>query len=326
MNLKITIDKNACFYYWIQIISSWDSYQAGLEIYYDNWRDGFKPSDKQKHALDNIKNILHAARKPRLILSELYSNNINSVESKKIIKQSEQLESTFDNIWKEILPNLKLWSDFLKSVDFAHFEHSMKKIAGFLDSDFDLDGFHILYLLQNIPLAGPAGHAIKGTDFILFCPPVRKNKEQERDVISVIVHEYIHLIEFGSKTSRVLFEKSIDKYIISKDISSPSGYSWMAIYQEVLVACFANTITGGYMRPEIYNRPLPTIGEMQEGFNTILKENRYNTNHIINWAALNILPDVNERIEKGLKINQEITDKIGRIFSDFYLTYYNKDL
>lgn len=318
MNLEITIDKKTCFYYWVQLVSGWDSYPAGLATYYNSWRNRFEPSDKQKNALNNIKNILKAAKNPRLILSELYSNSVNSTESKKIIKQSEQLEVFFENIWEETLPNLKLWSNFLKSADFTCFKYPMKKIANFLDSDFDLSSAYTLYLLQNMPLNGPVGHAIKGTDFILFCPPVRENKEIERDVISVIVHEYIHLIEFKSKTSRLLFEKSINKYIISKNIPSPNGYSWTAMYFEVLVACFANTITGGYLRPEIYSKPMPTIVEMQGGFNRIVKEKRYNTDHIINWAALNILPDVIECIEKGLKINQKIIDKVSRVFLDSF--------
>lgn len=310
------IDKNTCFYYWVQMVSGWDSYPAGLGPYYNNWRDRFRPSDKQEHALNNIKNILQAAKKPRLILSELYSNSASSTESKEIIEQSKQLEAFFENIWKEILPNLKLWSNFLKSANLTCFKHPMKKIADFLDSDFDLNSEYTLYLLQNIPFNGPVGHAIKGADFILFCPPVRENKEIENDVISVIVHEYIHLIEFKSKTSRVLFEKSINKYITPKEIPSPNGYSWTAMYFEVLVACFANTITGGYLRPEIYGKPVPTIVNMQGGFNRIVKENRHNTNHIINWAALNILPDVSKCIEKGLKINQKIIDKVSHIFLD----------
>jgi hypothetical protein len=61
---------------------------------------------------------------------------------------------------------------------------------------------------------------------------------------------------------------------------------------------------------------------MQGGFNRIVKENRYSTDHIINWAALNILSDVNKYIEKGIKIDQEIVDKVGKVFSNFYLTYY----
>ena len=91
-------------------------------------------------------------------------------------------------------------------------------------------------------------------------------------------------------------------------------------YVEVLVYCFDSTITGVYLRQEIYQKPRPTVNEMKDGFYRLVKQNRHNTNHIINWAAINILSDVEEYIENGKKIDQNITDKISKVFLEFYLT------
>ena len=168
-----------------------------------------------------------------------------------------------------------------------------------------------------MPFNGAIGHAINNTRFILICPPVSERPNAINGTISTIAHEYTHAIEFKSKVSRRLFKKSYDKYIGKNNIPEPDGYSWKMMYVEAIINCFANKITGGYLSPETYQKPRPTIDEMEDGFRRIVKEKRYKTNHIINWAALNILQDVEEHIEKGLKIDQNIADKLSKIYLKF---------
>lgn len=320
MNLDIIIDKNTCFYYWVQVISNWDPYPIDSKAYryYQNGRKLL--SNEQKSALNSIKDILQGSEESRWILAELYSGDIKRSESKEIAVQSEQLKEVFEAIWRESLPHLEVWLNSLKSTDLTRFNDPMGKIVDFLDSDFNLQDLYTLYLLQNQPFSGVVGHAINNTRFILICHSGSERPDIINNTISTIAHEYIHAIEFKSKISRTIIKNSYDKYIGKKNIPSPDGYSWKMMYVETLVNCFANKTTGGYLRPETYQKPRPTIDEMEDGFRRIVKEKRYNTNHIISWAALNILPDVEKHIEKGLKIDRQIADKLSKIFLKFYLT------
>lgn len=323
MNLEIIIDKNTCFYYWVQLISNWDPYPIDPKSY-NYYLYKIKLSKVQNIAINKIKDILQNDEKSRLTLAQLYLNKIENDEAKEIAKQSEILKEVFESVWQESLPNLEKWRESLKSVDFNRFYESMGKIINFLDSDFDLKELYTLYLIQNAPLAGVIGHAINGTNFILVRPPSNQQVGLNNNIISIITHEYIHLIEHKSKISRTILKNSYDKYITTNNISSPKGYTWRSMYVESLVYCFADNVIGGYLRPETYNKPRPTINEMKDSIWKVLDKNKHNTRYVISWAALNILPDVEEYIEKGLKIDQKIADKLSKIFLEFYFTQMNK--
>lgn len=320
MNLDITIDKSTGFYYWIQSISKWDSSEVNADVgnYYQDVYTSL--SNEQRFVLNKIKDILQNSEEPRWILAELYTGSFKSNESMEIVVKSKQLKKVFEEVWQKSLPHLETSLVTLQGEDFTRFDEPMKKIIDFLDADFNPQDLYTLYLLQNPLLGDAVGHAINNTQFILVRPSGDEHQSKINNTISTIAHEYIHAIEFKSKTSRELFKRSYDKYINIENIPDPDRYSWKMMYVEVLAYCFASKTIGGYLRPEIYQKPRPIVDEMQDGFWRLVKDGRHNTNHVINWAALNILPDVEEYIRNGRKIDQKITDKISKIFLEFYLT------
>lgn len=320
MNLEILIDKNTCFYYWIQVVSGWDPHAIDAKTYSYFKSALGKLTSTEESSLSDIKSILEKSEEARWILADLYNVDFSRKESKKISQLSEQFRNKFEAIWQDNSSNLEIWLTSLRLEDFRRFNEPMKKIVDFLDADFDLYDTHKVYLLQNSELGGAGGHAINKTQFLLLRPPGSKQTHKINNVISIIAHEYIHAIEFKSRISRDLFQKSYDTYIGTSNVQAPEGYIWKMMYIEALVFCFASTITGGYLRQEIYQKPRPTIDEMREGFRKLVEENRHNTNHIINWAALNVLSDVEEYIENGREIDQKIVDKMSRVFLEFYLT------
>lgn len=320
MNLEIVIDKNTCFYYWIQVISGWDAHAIDSKTY--NYFESAisELTEPEESSLSEIKRILEKSEEARWILADLYNADLSRKESKKIVQLSEQFKDRFEAIWQDNSSNLESWLALIVLEDFRRFNEPMKKIVDFLDADFDLYSKYEVYLLQNSELGGAGGHTINNTQFLLLRPPGYKQTHKTNNLVAVIAHEYIHAIEFKSKISRGLFKKSYDTHIDASNIKAPEGYTWKMMYVEVLVYCFASTITGGYLRQEIYQKPRPTVNEMKDGFYRLVKQNRHNTNHIINWAAINILSDVEEYIENGKKIDQNITDKISKVFLEFYLT------
>lgn len=318
MNLDIQVNKNACFYYWILILSGWDA------DYIDNHTYRHYATDRvlSEHLaeLADIKGILQRSENPRGVLAELYSSKISSDEAKTIAKISKALETTFEDVWKECSPHLRKWQDTLRLTDFSNINVRMQEIANFLNSDSKLNSPYVLYLIQNTPGYTPGGLTINNTDFMLVMPADIKQKNSINNLISVITHEYIHYIERGSRNSRELFKKSYDKHIKTNNLPAPNRFKWKMMYVEVIVYCFSSKRIGGYLRPEIYHAPRPTVSIMKNSFDERFKAGNFQTEEVINWAALNILPDVEEYIKCGRTIDQHIADKIGKILSEFYLT------
>lgn len=320
MNLEFSVDKNTRFYYWLQTISNWNPYLSGIKISVQHQNIPDQMSNKQRGALNRIADILKAANEPIGILSELYSNNINSVEAKEISAQSEQLAILFDPIWESSQQYLKEWLELLSSTDFTHLNESLKKISNFFESRINLNELFTVYLIHNKSDTQAAGHYISETNFILLRPPIGKSKSEFNSVIYTLLHEYIHAIEFKSTISRNMFKNSYEKYINANDIPAPEGYTWKSMYTEAIAHCFSSKTIGGYLGPEITNEPNSSFDDLKKRFSKVMSKEKYNTIDVINWAALNILSDVTKCIENKLPINQQIADKIGRIFMEFYLT------
>lgn len=316
MNLDVTINKTTCFYYWVQVISNWDSPSIDRETYQyytNNLSEDYQPT------LEKIRTILQAAEEPRWALAELYSENASLREAKEIEALAKPLEVAFEPVWEESLPHLKKWETSLSSTDFTQFIKPMQEIRNFLDSRLNLQNTQVLYLVQNPPGHRATGLAISETNFILIRPPTTGKQIESKNIQSVIAHEYIHAIERESIT-RELFKKSFDKYIRTSNIPSPGGYTWKMMFVETIVYCFASTVIRGYLSQNTYSKPRPTITEMEDGFQRLLQRGDPTTVDVINWVALNILSEVEEYIEEGKKIDQRIADKIGEQFLKFYLT------
>lgn len=314
MNLDITISKTACFYYWVQVIANWDSFSIDQETYRyytDNLPEGYLLT------LEKIKKILQAAEEPRWVLAGLYSENADLREAKEIEALARPLEAAFEPIWEENLSHLREWEANLLSTDFTQFIKPMRETRDFLGSSFNLQSTQTLYLVQNPPGHKATGLAINETTFILIRPPRTGRPIESKNILSVIAHEYIHAIERESIT-RELFKKSFNKYIKANNIPSPDGYTWKMMFVETIVYCFASTVIRGYLSPEIYKRPRPTTSEMEEGFYRLTGANNHTALDVINWAALNILPEIEEYINHGKRIDPYITDMVAKVFLEFY--------
>ena len=131
---------------------------------------------------------------------------------------------------------------------------------------------------------------------------------------STIIHEYIHLLEFNSDLTEELFKKSYSQHIQPHRQNAPNGYTWKMVYEETLVSCFANNITGGFFKPETYGKPRPSVEEMKDGFTRLIKTKKYTTNHLINWVSLSLLPDVEIYLQTGKVIDQDFVSKMSKLF------------
>lgn len=265
-------------------------------------------------ALDQIRRILQGAANPRWLLAELYSGDVRSQEAREIVKQARPLRGEFDPIWKMGLRRLEETASNLFTTDFTQFTQPMQRIVHFLDADFDVRARRIVYLLPN-PLQHKAvGHTINETQFMLVRPSGDASLTALQDTVATIAHEYGHMIEHSSRISREILKESYKKYIGDKNITSPNGYTWRDVYVETLIYSLASKTIGGFLSPEIYQKPATDISLVRNNFQKLVAQNKYTTYQLMNWVALNILPDVEEYIKWNKLFDERIVDRMSGIF------------
>lgn len=318
LHYSIDVNKNTCFYYWVQAVSGWDPVTSKSENY-NYYIDQLKGLDtKQEQNLKSIQNILEKSNNPRQLLAELYLEDIVSNEAKEIAELARSLANYFEETWDDSKDNLLEWQQELTKIDFQAHTEELSKIVHFLDSNFDLNSELKVFIIQNPPNRLSSGHMIKRSDFILLHPPTRPYAKNIEHIATALLHEYIHAIEFSSNSTRELFKNSFNKHILHSGVVKPAGITWNMFYAEIIVYCFANNITGGYLKPEIYKEPRPSVEEMQDSFWRLVKSGKHNDNHIISWIALNILNDVESYIQEGKVIDETSADKISLLILEFY--------
>ena len=323
MDVVFSVDKQAAFYYWLQIVAGWDdssAVDAKSAAYYTGQIHSML-SQEQRKALHDVKCILQHNANPRQLLAELYAGNIRSHDAQTIAERALSCMPLFEAfVWRDAQKTMLRWRDLLQAYDFARTNELLMNIKTFLASTFDLHTTLTVYILPNIPDTGVIGHRISGTDFILLRPYIEYRQSAIANVVTVVLHEYIHAIESGSTHSRALMKQSYEICIAANHIRPPHGFTWKNMYIEALVYCFANNITGGYARTVVSGKPLPRIEEFQRGFHRLRAKGAATTNDVIAWAGLCITDMVAQYIDEGKVIDVAVVDRISGIYKDMYLT------
>lgn len=321
MDVVFSVDKQAAFYYWLQIVAGWDDSSAvdAKSLAYYTGQIHSVLSQEQRKALHDVKCILQHNSNPRQLLAELYAGNVRSHDAQTIAERTLSCLPLFEAfVWRDAQKTMLRWRDLLQAYDFARTNELLMNIKTFLASTFDLHTTLTVYILPNIPDTGVIGHRISGTDFILLRPYIKYRQSAIANVVTVVLHEYIHAIESGSTHSRALMKQSYEICIAANHIRPPHGFTWKNMYIEALVYCFANNITGGYARTVVSGKPLPRIEEFQRGFHRLRAKGAATTNDVIAWAGLCITDMVAQYIDEGKVIDAEIVDHIGCVYQDIY--------
>ena len=321
MDVVFSVDKQAAFYYWLQIVAGWDDSSAvdAKSLAYYTGQIHSMLSQEQRKALHDVKYILQHNANPRQLLAELYAGNIRSHDALTIAERALSCMPLFEAfVWRDTQKTMLRWRDLLQAYDFARTNELLMNIKTFLASTFDLHTTLTVYILPNIPDAGVIGHRISGTNFILLRPYIEYRRSAIANVVTVVLYEYIHAIESCSTHSRALMKQSYETCIAASHIRPPHGFTWKNMYIEALVYCFANNITGGYARTVVSSKPLPRIEEFQRGFHRLRSKGTATTNDVVAWAGLCITDMVVQYIDGGKVIDAEIVDHIGGVYQDMY--------
>ena len=321
MAIVFSVDEQAAFYYWLQIVARWDDSSAidAKSLTYYTGQIHSVLSQEQRKALHDVKYILQHNANPRQLLAELYAGNIRSHDARTIAERALSCMPLFEAfVWRDAQKTVLRWRDLLQAYDFARTNELLMDIKAFLASTFDLHTTLTVYILPNIPDTGVIGHRISGTNFILLRPYVEYRRSALANVATVVLHEYIHAIESCSTHSRALMKQSYETCIAASHIRPPYGFTWKSMYIEALVYCFANNITGGYARTVVSGKPLPRIEEFQRGFHRLRSKGTATTNDVIAWAGLCITDIAAQYIDEGKVIDTKIVNCIGRVYQDMY--------
>jgi len=318
MKFEFIMSKEACFYYWVQAISGWNIYFPEEKSYEYFKRTSGAFSDEQKASLEKIAGTLVLSSKPRLVLAELYSNQVNGDDAKLIYNNAAILKSNFESIWPKIEADLLLARNRLENINFTQFTISLQQIAAFLGATFNEGKSVKVYLLQNAPEAPPIGHKIECTDFILLHPEMRSTVDKDNATVGTLLHELIHSIEFGSELANGLTRRAYSEVIEPLNKSHPKGMTWRMVYAEVIVYCFMNNITGGYLRPEVFDKPRPKAEDMKKEFYQLVANKSQKDTDIIAWVALSIQADVELYLTKKKTFDISIANKISKLLLQYF--------
>lgn len=321
MNILPSINKNTAFFYWLQVVSGWDSTAAVDSVTYDYYLSFIPNSDKTAATtLGHIKTILQRHSNPRALLSAVYTDTFSSNSAQQLKDYSSTLHPYFDTLWQQQLPSLEAWHNLLIHYNFTALNSALTRLAVFMESSLDLKRMQTIYLLPNAPAKNTIGHSISSGGVILLRPPQHYDADKSSSVIGVIVHELLHSIEFRSKITRLQMERAYTTYIKPHNIPAPAGYSWKMMFIEATVYCFANSITGGLLRPEIFHKDTPTMDEFEEKFHQFFAKNGYKTTYVFAWVGLCMLPHVASALRAERRIDQEVFAVAAK---EFYKLYTN---
>ena len=134
---KFTIDKEAIFFYWAQLMVGKWSWYFEPENYELFKKNSGEFSDSENEALDKFKSIIQKKENQYLWLWQRYNNQpiSNQEEIETFGSVRKILDSKFENVWQGELPKLESWKSRLESHDFAKYHNIFKKIIGFLNSN-----------------------------------------------------------------------------------------------------------------------------------------------------------------------------------------------
>lgn len=316
MRYEFILRKETCFFYWVQASCGWKKYDPEVTSY-RYFKEKASPFSRDEYvAFNKIADILSSSNQPRSILAELYEGMAMNAEAKCILEFSEKLQSKFEDIWPDIEVTLLQSKKQLEKIDFSQFNVHMRDIATFLDSSLDDEPIKV-YLLQNSSDAPPVGHQIENTAFILLHPGMQKSAIKNNTTIGTLLHETIHILEFRSKLTRRLTYAAYNDSIKQESKNASAGMTWKMVYAEVIVYCFINNITGGYLRPEVFGMLRPKVDDMREGFNRLRSKKRQSTQDVLAWIALNIQDDVERYLEDGRRFDDHIAHNISTLLLEY---------
>lgn len=138
MDVVFSVDKQAAFYYWLQIVAGWDDSSAvdAKSLAYYTGQIHSMLSQEQRKALHDVKYILQHNSNPRQLLAELYAGNIRSHDAQIIAERALSCMPLFEAfVWRDAQKTVLRWRDLLQAYNFARTDELLMNIKAFFRFD-----------------------------------------------------------------------------------------------------------------------------------------------------------------------------------------------
>jgi hypothetical protein len=309
------IDKKACFVYFIQSLVDWGWYfdKNNQEYFLDIVGDLNK---KEVEALKKMKNIFNRENNYFLWLWRRYNNlsfrNKNEKEDWNKIKQI--FEKKFNKIWDHEINKLEYWKERLNSFSFYKFEEGINKVSNFFDYDNYPKKIDVKLMFywnkENI-----TAHVRKDFNdlIILNLSNLESSELSKKRIINVLLHEFIHKIQYESDIFYKNIKISLNKIIKPYNLSFKKEVKWKYLLEETIASAIASRRFNNY-----FGRKLADKSEVEDDiikfFN--LDNNRENFGYLIRYVASKMENEVLYYLENNKKFDLKLSNFVAKKWVD----------
>ncbi len=302
------INKEACFVYWLQIVTKWIWYYSEKKVNYFNSITG-EFNEEEKKAQERFKELLQRKDSGYVWLWDRYTQK--PFESEEGRKEWEEIKKVFERkfeiLWENEHPKLLKWQKTLQEHDVSELNKNLEKVKTFYGVEFDEE--ITIQLNVHFNKYVPGGQAKKEyKNFISLNLSNMIISEKQKDVaIDVAFHEIVHLIENIARTTKEkdLVYNSYLKIIKPTGIKQKSP-AWRYLLNESIISSIA-----GYGFSYFWSKKHPP--KKAEDKKEVQKK-REDVHEQIKTVSQKLVNLTGEYLKNGREIDSAYTDQVAKLW------------
>jgi hypothetical protein len=304
------IDKEACFWYWIQSLLKWSWYvEEGEFLFYKNSLKNI--SFKKKRILSEFREVLQQENNGFFWLWNRYSHKPTHPQEQRfcsVIKNA--FEDEFDAFWKNEVVLLEEWKKRLERFNFDVLDNFYNKTSTFIERAPKQEKLITVKLLTYGNENFPAGHSHKNFDDVILLNISHLNNTFIERVIGVLAHEHIHILTTLYPTLESLLRKSYQTIFAPLSIKT-NGPSWRHLFLETVITSIAGKRNENYLN-YLWKK------EVSNPFNekAYIKKDEVNYGFQIRIASYKSLAMTINYLDSEKIVDQSYCDEIAKIWID----------
>lgn len=315
MKYKFIIDKEACFYDWIQSFISWRSHFSEKEntLFL---REHKELNIKEKETLKKLEDFLSGSN-GSLRLWNRYENKFMWSIKEKILWKNVRLvfEDKFNKIWEERLPQLQEWKTILENYNFLVIENHLHASALFFNSSLPNNVRVKLLFSSDDGLPGGASLPQKFKNVVLLNVAGCNFNELDR-AIGVLIHETMHLTIWDSKQMDYILQDSFRNIILPKKIKI-GPWKWKNLIHESLIGSVASRRLNNYFGRVISGVNNEKVIKDSVDIEKIFPDANDQFGLLARKLSFLVEEEISSYINKNRKFDKYLSDNIMQCWIDY---------
>jgi hypothetical protein len=311
------IDKEACFAYFIQSLIDWGwFFNEKNQDYFSEQIGGLE--NEEKKSLEKLKKILQKDNNYFLWLWRRYDNldfrDSDEKDSWEEIKKI--LWPKFEKIWDIEFKKMEEWRKELATFSFEKFNKDLEKVSNFFNF-YDYPKEIRVKLMFHWDRDNVTAHVRADfNDLILLNLSNLKNSNiSKKRVINVLLHEFIHKIQYQSDDFYKIIKKSEREIIDPRNITFENDIKWKYLLEETIVNAIASRRFNSYFGRKLTDNE--SIIEADKIISVDLEKNRNNFGYLIRFIAGEVEDKVSNYLKDNKKFDLELSNFIAQNWVNF---------